>query len=161
MFSEQKRFYAICKKENYPEEQIRKICQVINTIDHHEAHQREIMKEEGIVILSYAGLPAGGEQSEYEAIRSPEPAPEEVLIRKERTKILREIIQTLPDKYRVFVTAVLDNDCSAVFEETKKDKRGLEEKLSHILNISTRTVRRRIEAVRPMIFEAGKEYYLN
>ena len=159
MNKEEKKYYAICKKAKCSEEQTRKICQVINTEHKREAYTKKIMQEEGITVLNYSGLPGHGEQSSYEAVRSPEPMPEEVLVLKENIKILIKLVNNLPPKYKIFVAVALENDCVGVFEETHDSKYGDVDKLARILNISPRTVRRRVLATKKLLFEAGKKYF--
>ena len=159
-FAEEKKIYGICKKQNCSEEKARAICQVINSYGRKEKREKQRLRDSGIIIVNFSSLPNAGSHSSYECFWSSDPMPEEVIIHKEDIAYLLKMIESLPEKYRSFVTTAIEHDCVGVFEEPKEEKYGEVQKLAKILGVHVRTIRRYVKKTTGILYEMGKERFV-
>ena len=76
------------------------------------------------------------------------------------------MIESLPKKYKTFVTTAIKYDCVDIFEKPKKGRSGKIKaesihKMASILGISERTVRRYADTAKQLLYEKGKKRFLN
>ncbi len=157
MNREEQIIYKTCMENGCTKKQAKAISQVYNSERTRERKRKKQMQGRisGFVPLSV--FPEDGEDSEKGIVISKAPGPEELLIRKEEIHILMDLISILPEKHQSFIETAFRNDCIGIFEETKADKYRDMEKMSHILEVSPRTVRRHVIRIKKLLYELGKD----
>lgn len=148
--------FRTCMENGCTADQAKSICQVYNTDRKRESRRKEQIRRYMTSMVPISSFPEYGGMSGQSGFVSPDPGPEEKLMRKEEISFLKYLIELQPEKYRSFIKAAFDNDCVGIFEEKRSEKYREVDKLARILGISSRSVRRYVIRIKKSLYEKGK-----
>ena len=157
MFNEAKKAYGICKQENYPDDQTKAICRVFNTETSRALYEKQVMEKEGITIVNFSETSDVEDYRSCGGLSSIEMDPCEALLIKEQIRIMMELIEDLPEKYRKFALVALETGNVGVFEDERSRKYGEVDAMASLMHLSKVSVRKYAKIIKEILRREGKK----
>ena len=157
MFNEAKRAYGICKQENYPDDQTRAICRVFNTETSKALYEKQVMEKEGITIVNFSDALDVENDRLCAGLSSIEMDPCEEMVLRDQIRIMMELIDDLPEKYRKFALVALATGNVGVFEDERSRKYGEVDAMASLMHLSKVSVRKYAKIIKEILRREGKK----